>query len=72
MSGIISLGYISFFQNKFGSPKEKMLQQQIEHMKLNYSILDRKFSDAFKTIHSLEQSDDIRYRPILNMDSIPS
>ncbi len=49
-----------------------MLQQQIEHMKLDYSILDRKFADAFKTIHYLQQSDDIRYRPILNMDSIPS
>jgi murein DD-endopeptidase MepM/ murein hydrolase activator NlpD len=72
LSGIVSLGYISYFENEFGSPKERVLQQQIEHMKLDYSILDRKFSDAFKTIHYLQQSDDIRYRPILNMDSIPS
>ena len=72
LSGIVSLGYLSFFVNRFGSPKERMLQQQIEHLKLSYSILDLKFADAFKTVHYLQQSDDIRYRPILNMDSIPS
>jgi len=71
-SALISLGYISFFENRFGSPKEKVLRQQIDAIKLNYSLLNRKLGDALKTVRYLQQSDDIRYRPILNMDSIPS
>ena len=71
-SAFISYGYITFFESKFGSPKEKALEQQVEAIKLNFSLLDRKLNDAFKSVHYLQQSDDIRYRPVLNMDSIPS
>ena len=68
----VSILYLSVFERNFGSPKEKLLNQDIENLKLKFSLLDRKFADAFKSIDWLRQSDDVRFRPILNMDSIPS
>jgi len=68
----VSVLYITVFENYFGSPKEKLLNQDIENLKLQYSLLDRKFTNAFKTVNYLRQSDDIKFRPILDMDSIPS
>jgi murein DD-endopeptidase MepM/ murein hydrolase activator NlpD len=67
----VSVFYITLFENYFGSPKEKKLNQDIENLKLKYSILDRKFENAYKTIDYLRLSDDNRYRPILDMDSLP-
>lgn len=72
VSMAVSLLYISLFEDFFGSPKEKLLNQEIDNLKLQFSLLDRKFTDSFKTLNYLQQSDDIRFRPILNMDSIPS
>jgi murein DD-endopeptidase MepM/ murein hydrolase activator NlpD len=72
LSLIISGCYIKIFENKFGSPKEKLLGQQVESIKLQYSMLDRKFGNAFKTLDYLKESDEMRFRPILHMDSIPS
>jgi murein DD-endopeptidase MepM/ murein hydrolase activator NlpD len=67
----ISFVYLSIFENHFGSPKEKKLNQDIENLKLRYSLLDRKYDDAFKTIYYLRLSDDKRYRPVLDMDTLP-
>jgi len=72
LSVIVSACYIKIFEKKFGSPKEKLMSQQIESIKLQYSILDRKFGDAFQTLDYLKESDEMRFRPILHMDSIPS
>ncbi|MBA4321508.1 MAG: hypothetical protein C0408_01690 [Odoribacter sp.] len=71
VSIIVSVIYFTAFKNYFGSPKEKKLYNEIENMKLRYSILDRKFENAFKTVGYLRLSDDRRYRPILDMDSLP-
>jgi murein DD-endopeptidase MepM/ murein hydrolase activator NlpD len=67
----VSVIYLTIFEKNFGSPKEKKLGQDIESMKLKYSMLDRKYENAFKTIDYLRLSDEERYRPILNMDSLP-
>jgi murein DD-endopeptidase MepM/ murein hydrolase activator NlpD len=67
----ISVLYISVFENYFGSPKEFKLSQNIESLKLNYSMLGRKFDQSFKTIDNLRLSDERRYRPILDMDNLP-
>jgi murein DD-endopeptidase MepM/ murein hydrolase activator NlpD len=68
----VSLGYFRIYENYFGSPKEKVLQQAVENLKLGYSLLDRKLTGATNTLKYLEQSDEIRFRPILNLDPIPS
>lgn len=68
---LVFLFYSAVVENIFGSPKEKLLQQQIENMKLQYSLLDRQLDNSIDKLNALKLSDDRRYRPILDMDSIP-
>lgn len=69
---IIAVFYIYIFVNRFGSPKEKMLSDEIDNLRLSYSILEMRFDDAYRTISLLRKSDDERYRPVLNLDTILS
>jgi len=68
---IISILYANLFENLFGSPKEAMLNQQIGNLRFNYTIADRELDLSLETLNSLKMSDEIRYRPILEMDNIP-
>ena len=63
--------YSSVFNGSFGSPKEKELGQEIENLKLKYSIMGMTIDNSLKTLDDLELSDGNRYRPVLDMDSIP-
>jgi hypothetical protein len=67
----ISILYLAIFENHFGSPKEKKLYQDIENFKLRYSILNREYDDEFRKVYFLKLSDEKRYRPVLDMDSLP-
>lgn len=67
----MSFCYCYIFQKQFGSPKEKILQQQLDNMKLEFSLLGRQMDNTLATLTSLEQSDDKRYRPILEMEIVP-
>ena len=68
---VVTLLYSSFVDNIFGSPKEKLLTQQIENLKLQYTLLGRELDNSIESLNSFRLSDDKRYRPILDMDSIP-
>lgn len=70
-SVIVATIYGTFFENVFGSPKEKLLSQQIENLKLQYSLIGRELDNSVASLNSLRLSDDKRYRPILDMDSVP-
>lgn len=71
LSVAVALVYAVIFEKSFGSPKEKMLTQQIENMKLQYSLLGMEMENSLATLKSLRLSDDKRFRPILDMDSVP-
>jgi murein DD-endopeptidase MepM/ murein hydrolase activator NlpD len=68
----ITIFYMAIFQKYFGSPKEHLLNQQINGIKLQYSLTGMELDNFMKSIKSLELSDEVRYRPILTLDSIPS
>lgn len=68
---IITLFYSTLFGKIFGSPKEAVLNQQIENIRLQYSLANREMDRSISEIKSLRMSDEIRYRPILEMDSLP-
>ena len=72
LSIVISLGYISGFRAIFGSPKEKILAMQVENLRLQYSLIGRQLDNSLDALNSLRLSDDRRYRPILDMDTVPS
>ena len=67
----ITIFYSAVFENIFGSPKETMLRQQIDNLRFQYSIAGREIDNSLTTIKSLKMSDEIRYRPVLEMDSLP-
>ena len=66
----IALVYGIVFKSYFGSPKEKILVQEIENLKLQYSLIGRQIDNSQVFLNSFRLSDDIRYRPILDMDTI--
>lgn len=68
---VVAAIYGTFIENIFGSPKEKMLSQQVENMKLQYSLIGRELDNSLASLNSFRLSDDKRYRPILDMDSVP-
>jgi len=72
LSLVVSFGYFRAFDWYFGSPKVKQLEQQEDELKFRYSLLYRKFNENFKSVKYFQLSDEIRFRPILNMDTIPS
>jgi murein DD-endopeptidase MepM/ murein hydrolase activator NlpD len=67
----IAFVYATIFEKSFGSPKEKLLTQQIDNMKLQYSLIGMEMDNSLEILGSLRLSDDRRYRPILDMDSVP-
>jgi hypothetical protein len=67
----IAVIYGKFIENTFGSPKEKMLTQQVENLKLQYTLIGRELDNSIASLNSFRLSDDKRYRPILAMDSVP-
>jgi murein DD-endopeptidase MepM/ murein hydrolase activator NlpD len=68
---VISAFYLILFENYFGSAKEYKLNQDIESIKVKYSLLNKSFENASSRINYLMLSDEKRYRPVLDMDSLP-
>jgi murein DD-endopeptidase MepM/ murein hydrolase activator NlpD len=68
---ILATLYATFIENVFGSPKEKVLSQQMENLKLQYILVGRELDNSIAALNSFRLSDDKRYRPILDMDSVP-
>jgi len=71
LSVVVSSFYGVVFRSFFGSPKEKLLTMQLEDLKLQYSIIGRQLDNSTASLNSFRLSDDRRYRPILDMDSVP-
>lgn len=68
---LVAVIYGAFISNIFGSPKEKLLTQQIENLKLQYTLIGRELDNTKESLNSFRLSDDKRYRPILHMESVP-
>jgi hypothetical protein len=67
----VTFFYTAIFNNSLGSSKERTLSQEIENLKLKYSIMGMEIDNSLKILDGLEQSDGKRYRPVLEMDSVP-
>ena len=67
----VTILYNYIFEKSAGSPKEKLLEQEIEDLKLRYSLLDRKIDQSIKVMDNLELSDGECYRPVLDMETVP-
>ena len=71
LSSVLTIIYVSVFNVFFGSPKEFFLNQQIDGIKLKYSFVAERLDNSMSKLSDFRLSDDVRYRPILGMDSLP-
>ncbi len=68
---IVALFYGYVFESTYGSPKVRKLEQQVENLKLQYSLLGRELDNSVASLKDFRLSDDRLYRPILDMDTLP-
>ncbi|NTW31693.1 MAG: M23 family metallopeptidase [Bacteroidetes bacterium] len=61
-----------FAYNFFSSPKEKMLQREIDQYKLQYEVLNERFDRINAVLSDIENRDDNIYRTIFEAEPIPS
>jgi len=72
LSIVATLFYSLVFHRLFGSPKEELLQQQVEELRLRYTILERHIDRSSSAIAEMRSSDNTSYRAVLDMPLIPA
>jgi murein DD-endopeptidase MepM/ murein hydrolase activator NlpD len=68
---LIAIVYNLVFSIFFDTPKEKGLKRENKQLKLQYEILNKRFSLVEKTLEDLQQRDNSIYRVIFETDPIP-
>ncbi len=68
---ILFLIYKHLFTSNFGSPKEAMLINRIENLKLELKIIDREMDKKLAALDELRISEERRYRPVLDLEIMP-
>lgn len=71
VSILVTICYAFIFHRIFGSPKEELLTQRVEEMRLSYSLLERKIDYTSAAIADLRSSDNASYRAVLDLPLIP-
>ena len=72
LSIVATLFYSLVFHRLFGSPKEELLQQQVDELKLRYTLLEKHIDRSSYAIAEMRSSDNTSYRAVLDMPLIPS
>lgn len=72
LSIIATLFYSLLFNRFFGSPKEELLQQRVDELKLSYTLMERKIDRSMLAVADLRASDNSSYRAILDLPQIPA
>ena len=54
----ITIIYTAIFNSRFGSSRERMLSQEIENLKLKYSIMGMQTDNSLNILNDLRLSDD--------------
>ncbi|MDX9773156.1 MAG: M23 family metallopeptidase [Bacteroidales bacterium] len=63
--------YSFIFHRVVGSPKEEILGQRVDEIKLKYSLLEKKIDYTTSAITDLRSSDNSSYRAVLDLPLIP-
>jgi len=72
LSVVATLLYSVIFHHLFGSPKEELLRQRVDELKLSYTLLDKQIDHSSQIVADLRSSDNASYRAVLDMPQIPS
>lgn len=71
ISIILTIFYSFIFHSLAGHPKQALLSQQIDEIKLKYALMERKIDYSAATVAELRSSDNSSYRAILDLPLIP-
>lgn len=72
LSIVATLFYSLVFHRLFGSPKEELLQQEVDELRLRYTLLEKHIDRSSAAIAEMRSSDNTSYRAVLDMPLIPS
>ena len=72
ISTLIGLIMLLLFLQFFDSPKEKILNREIDHLTTQYNIIDEKLNQVELVLDDIQNRDDNIYRVIFEADPIPS
>ena len=72
VSFVFATGISLFYHNYFDSPKEALLRQNNETLKLHYELLQQEIEKGNEILSNLEERDNSLYRTLLEADPIPS
>ncbi|MBA7534940.1 hypothetical protein ES705_27190 [subsurface metagenome] len=71
-SVLLAIGYYVVFTLFFNSPKEKVLQRELNQMTLQYDLMQKKLGRMDNVLSNLEETDDNIYRTIFEVEPIPT
>jgi murein DD-endopeptidase MepM/ murein hydrolase activator NlpD len=71
LSVLLTFLYSIIFHHFFGYVKQERLSQQVEAIKLNYDLLERRIDHYSGVVADLRSSDNSSYRAILDLPQIP-
>ncbi|MBS0011917.1 MAG: M23 family metallopeptidase [Bacteroidales bacterium] len=72
LSLILAGAYGIVFKHLFGSPREKRLQSELDDITYRYRLLEHSFETIEGKLYAIASAEDNIYRPVLDMDKIPS
>mgnify|MGYP006288019045 CR=1 FL=1 len=69
---LAAIAFNIFFTNYFDTPKEHQLKRDNEELVFKYEMLSQKLAEIDQSLKKIEKRDDNLYRPIFELDPIPS
>ncbi|MDR1865364.1 MAG: M23 family metallopeptidase [Bacteroidales bacterium] len=66
--GVVYIIILSLF---FVTPKEKKLLNDLDHITVNYKMLDQRMDQMLKVVNDMQQRDDNIYRTVFELEPIP-
>jgi murein DD-endopeptidase MepM/ murein hydrolase activator NlpD len=69
---IVAALYWLIFASFFDSPKEKMLQREIQQLTIQYDLINREMGNVENVLDDLQKTDDNLYRTIFEAEPIPA
>lgn len=71
-AALLGIVFYLIADNIIDSPKEKRLKRELEHMEIQYSLINERMNQMSLVLEDLEERDDNIYRVIFETDPIPS
>jgi murein DD-endopeptidase MepM/ murein hydrolase activator NlpD len=71
-SVLIAATYWFVFALFFSSPKEKVLEREIEQLSIQYDLINREMGNIEQVLENLQETDDNLYRTIFGAEPIPT